>query len=120
MEHSDRGEAATLFEQGIACFEAGDYFAAHDIWEELWRYGPSDKKAFYKGLVQVAVALFHAERGNRPGAQRLYQSACQLLQPYRPVCLGRDVDRLLQEVGQWLQQRWRSADGEDPSTLVTF
>ncbi len=96
-------EPSELFLQGVEHFHRGDYFEAHEVWEELWREATVETRAYYKGLIQLAVALLHAERGNRQGAERLFHSASRLLEPYRPAYAGYDLDTLLRESQQWLQ-----------------
>lgn len=60
---------------GIEQFNAGDYFAAHEVWEALWRDCPEQDRGFYQSLIQAAVALYHQQRGNPRGAERLLRSA---------------------------------------------
>jgi predicted metal-dependent hydrolase len=107
-------EQNDLFLQGVEHFQRGDYFEAHEVWEELWREATVETRAFYKGLIQLAVALLHAERGNRRGAERLFHSALRLLKPYRPTYAGYDLDTLLRESEQWLQKLY-SADSQSIS-----
>lgn len=59
---------------GIAHFNAGEYFEAHEVWEALWRDCPDADRPFYLSLIQAAVALYHQERGNTSGADRLCRS----------------------------------------------
>jgi hypothetical protein len=60
--------------QGVERFNAGDYFEAHEVWEELWLDGPAEERRFIQGLIQAAVALYHASRKNGRGARRLFQT----------------------------------------------
>lgn len=83
------------FEAGAAAFDRGDYFEAHEIWEELWREASPTERLFYKGLIQLAVACYHRRRGNFSGADRLYHSARRYLDPYRPAYGTIDLDHLL-------------------------
>lgn len=55
---------------GIDLYNAGEYHAAHDAWEELWM-GPvaPDEKLFLQAMIQSAVAFHHLQIG-RPGAAR--------------------------------------------------
>jgi predicted metal-dependent hydrolase len=55
---------------GIDLYNAGEFHAAHDVWEERWlgEAGPSEK-LFLQALIQSAVAFHHLEIG-RPGAAR--------------------------------------------------
>lgn len=77
--------------QGIERFNAGDYFDAHEIWEELWQDCPAADRRFYQSLIQAAVALYHWGRGNRVGASRLQQSGRRYMEPFAPTYRGLDV-----------------------------
>ena len=79
----------------LRLFNAREFFEAHDALEEFWQeYGGSDR-TFYQGLIQVAVALEHAQRGNEKGARGVLNSARRRLEPYRPHYEGFDLDGLL-------------------------
>jgi hypothetical protein len=56
---------------GVSCFNAGDFFEAHEVWEELWHDCEPGDRRFYQSLIQAAVALYHHGRSNRDGASRL-------------------------------------------------
>jgi hypothetical protein len=47
------------FARGARLFDAGEFFEAHEVWEERWRVA-TDKveRNFLQGLIQVAAA-FH-------------------------------------------------------------
>ncbi len=49
---------------GIAQFDAGHYWHAHEDWESAWRTDAGHDRHFYKGLIQLAAALHHQRRGN--------------------------------------------------------
>lgn len=55
---------------GIDLYNAGEFHAAHDVWEERWmgEVGPREK-LFLQAMIQSAVAFHHLEIG-RPGAAR--------------------------------------------------
>jgi predicted metal-dependent hydrolase len=55
---------------GIDLYNAGEFHAAHDAWEERWmgEVGPQEK-LFLQAMIQSAVAFHHLEIG-RPGAAR--------------------------------------------------
>jgi uncharacterized protein len=79
------------FLEGARLFDAGDYFEAHEVWEELWlECGPADRR-FYQALIQAAVSLYHHSRGNATGAARLCASGKRYMQPFAPVFAGVDV-----------------------------
>ena len=55
-------------------------------------------RAFYQGLLQIAVALYHWHNGNFKGANILIESGTGHLGRVRPVCQLIDVDALRQAV----------------------
>ena len=61
---------------GIDLYNAGEFHAAHDAWEERWmgEVGP-DEKLFLQGLIQSAVIFHHLEIGRPGAARRMYQLA---------------------------------------------
>ena len=86
------------------CFNAGDYYEAHDVLEHLWlKDGPGGANyAFYKGLIQVAGGFVHlrkqyehpthAKHGRRlRPAARLFELARANLAAYEPRHLSLDV-----------------------------
>jgi len=84
-----------LYLEGIAHFNACDFFEAHEVWEDLWTEYRGPSRQFYQGLIQAAVALFHFGNGNIRGARKLHLSARNYLQPYAPVHIGLNVDQFL-------------------------
>lgn len=52
---------------GCAHFNLGEYFEAHEAWEEHWGKGPREERELTLGLIKAAVALHHLDGGNAPG-----------------------------------------------------
>src|SRR5450631_3122554 len=64
-----------FFDEGIDLFNEGKFFECHEAWEEVWKRSDGDEKLFYQGIIQAAVAILHAQRGNLTGAASLYCKA---------------------------------------------
>ena len=57
---------------GIAHFNAGRFFAAHEAWETCWKASADlEARQFFKALAQIAAGYVHLQRGNPHGAQTL-------------------------------------------------
>lgn len=58
----------SAFAEGLAAYERGDFFAAHEALEPAWM-GTDDlaERALHQGLIKVAAAYVHAVRSNPPG-----------------------------------------------------
>lgn len=61
---------------GIDLYNAGEFHAAHDAWEERWmgEVGPKEK-LFLQAMIQSAVAFHHLEIGRPGAARRMHQMA---------------------------------------------
>jgi predicted metal-dependent hydrolase len=76
---------------GIDRFNQRDYFEAHEVWEDLWHDTAGPDRRFFQGLIQAAVAVYHASSGNARGARRLFHSGRRYMSAYLPAHLGLDV-----------------------------
>ena len=85
-------------EEGLELIRTGEYFNAHEEIEDEWRVAADDERDFLQGLVHVAVAWLHAERGNRPGCERQLAKAARRLDRYAPEHRGVDVSVVLADV----------------------
>jgi len=70
-----KDEEAKLFHEGIELFNAGEWFEAHEVWEDIWHMASGDKKRFYQGIIQLAVTIEHMRRGNPRGVVTVFDSA---------------------------------------------
>jgi predicted metal-dependent hydrolase len=85
-------------DRGLELIEAGEYFAAHEVLEDVWRAADADERDFFQGLVHVAVAWYQAGRRNHVGWERQLEKAERRLLPYAPAHRGLDLDDLLKQV----------------------
>ena len=85
-------------QRGLELIREGSYFEAHEELEDEWRDAVPAERDFLQGLVHVAVAWLHAERGNRPGCERQLAKATRRLEPYAPAHRGVDVESVLGQV----------------------
>jgi hypothetical protein len=119
------------FAAGIAAYDAGDFFEAHELLEPAWM-GSDDlvERELEQGLIKLAAAYVHAVRGNARGVATNLTGARTRLshaadEPRIAEVLERlqtpdlDVSRLVEEVderldvlGKRLQQRGPRARGK--------
>jgi pSer/pThr/pTyr-binding forkhead associated (FHA) protein len=64
---------------GVVHFNAGRYFEAHEIWEEIWLRSVGEEKIFYQMLIQSAVGMHHFERNNWAGARGMHRRVVEKL-----------------------------------------
>ena len=90
--------------EGVRLFNAEDFFESHEVLEELWCECQDERKKFYQGLIQAAVALLHFGNGNLGGAKKVYLSCRKYLEAYRPDCAGLDVAKFLDDLAFCFQE----------------
>ncbi len=74
------GDRLAAFDTGLAAYRAGEWFEAHELWEPAWM-GTSDtaERDLLQGLIKVAAAHVHRERGNGLGMAKNLRGARTLL-----------------------------------------
>ena len=66
---------------GLALFNAGHFWHAHEAWETLWLRSAGEQRRFVQAMIQVAAALVHWQRGNQRGLQLNWAKARTKLAP---------------------------------------
>jgi predicted metal-dependent hydrolase len=82
--------------EGARLFDAGRFWEAHEAWEQAWKRLPkgSDERRFYQGLILLAAAFLHRERGKTAPAVRCYRSAMEKLEGLPDETMGLDLAAL--------------------------
>lgn len=91
----------------FTCFNAQQYYEAHDVLEHLWLQKKDANWHFFKGLIQVAGAFVHLQKqfsdphhvkhGRRlHPAMRLFRRGAENLEGYRPAHMALNVESLHQ------------------------
>jgi predicted metal-dependent hydrolase len=87
------------------CFNKGLFFEAHEVLEELWLPQRKESKGpFYKGLIQLAGAFVHLQKGRLGPAAALFKLANANLARYGPFHDRLDVKGVLKMVAEWQRQ----------------
>ena len=87
-------ELGEALRHGGRLFNAGKFYEAHEAWEDVWRPMHGAERDFFRGLIQLAVAMKKAREGNPAGVVRLLERVDALLAPYEPSHRGVDVAAL--------------------------
>jgi len=100
--------------EGIELFNRGDFYDAHETWEDVWRSTTPEPKDLFQGLIQVAAGMHQILDLHRTaGPRTTLAKARRRLEPYLPAALGLDVAGLLEAVRPW--QEWLERGGERPA-----
>lgn len=87
------------YERGLELAAEGEWFAAHEAFEDAWRAAAAEEKDFFQGLVHVVVAWYHADvTGRRRACESQIEKAARRLRAFSPEHRGVDVAALLESV----------------------
>jgi predicted metal-dependent hydrolase len=81
--------------RGIEEFNRGEFFEQHETLEEIWIEESDPVRYLYQGILQVGVGFYHRRRNNFRGATLLLERGVGYLEPFRPACLGVDIESLV-------------------------
>jgi uncharacterized protein len=108
-----------VFQRGVRLFNAGQFFEAHEVLEDVWRVAPEPERRFLQGLIQLAVAFHHRSTGNLVGAASLMQRAAGNLSAYSDHFGGIQLSGLLEAVRGW-QRALKDATPPPPMPRIEF
>jgi hypothetical protein len=94
-------EKKEKFKRGLAHFNSRRFFEAHEVWEEIWLVEAEPEKTFLQGLIQLAAAYHHYERGNPGGAESLLASGIVKLSRFPELHHGLSIGELRAAAKQW-------------------
>jgi predicted metal-dependent hydrolase len=105
------------FIEAIAQFNDGEYYACHDTLEEIWHNAWQSDRAFYQGILQIAVGLYHLYNQNWNGAVILLGEGTSRLPVYVPEYMSIDVETLLSDSLHLLKTLQQSGKAVLPEIL---
>lgn len=112
MSASDAAE----FFRGVEQFNRGEFFDAHETWEAIWLPASGADKVFLQGIIQLAAAFHHWQRGNARGAWSLSRRALEKLAVSPSLYRGIRVERLRARAIPWVEG-WANGSLSAPGLL---
>ena len=119
---------AALVDRGRAAFNRGQFFEAHELWEDAWRELTGPDRSGMQGLIQIAAGLHHLQGGRpRPGSRLLRKGLAKLpvalpglpgLPP--PTLLGLPIQSLAGQVARLLDEIEAAAEAGPLPDLGTL
>ena len=87
-----------LFNEGLDYYRSGEYFEAHESWEELWSDYYLPDRRFIQGLIQLSVSFVHLENNNLKGAKSLLNKCIEKFLDFKGMQRGINVDDLINQI----------------------
>jgi uncharacterized protein len=92
------GELPAMAREGIALFNAQEFWEAHEALEHAWvETRPAPVSEVYRSILQVGVAYYQIQKGNYLGALKMFLRAVQWLDPLPDECHGIDLAQFKQD-----------------------
>jgi predicted metal-dependent hydrolase len=95
MPERESSNVDSGYSRGLELARSGEFFAAHEAFEEAWRACDDDERDFFQGLVHVVVSAYQRGRGKPVAAERQRVKAIRRLSAFAPAHRGLDVAALL-------------------------
>jgi len=83
------------YTHAIQLFNSHQWYLAHDAFEELWHESQGSLRSLLQGIIQVSVAEYHLENGNKRGSILLMAEGLNHLKSSSFSGLEIDLDRLI-------------------------
>jgi uncharacterized protein len=97
-ERADPDLDGSRFRRGVEQFNRREYWKAHDSWEAVWQASSGDRRQMIQGLIQIAAACYHIEKGHAQRAiERLVTAALGRLDPLPDSFGGVDLATIRDE-----------------------
>ncbi len=101
----------SALEEGVRLYNAGSFFEAHEVLEEVWLEEEGEDKAFLQGLIKLAAAFHHFQKGTYKGMLDLLQAGLEHLRPLRPTHQGVELETYLRAIEAWVPRARRLVKG---------
>ena len=95
MPERDTSTVEAEYQRGLRLAGAGEFFAAHEAFENAWRACAPEERDFFQGLVHVVVSAYQRGRGKPVAEERQRAKALRRLAAFAPSYRGLDVAGLL-------------------------
>ncbi len=87
-----------LYLQGLEAYHNGDYYDAHEFWEDLWSDHYFEDRRFVQGLIQLSVSFVHLQNNNLNGAKGLMRKCIEKFNDYNGIQREINVDSLKKQI----------------------
>jgi hypothetical protein len=100
----ERTRLARQVARGVALYNQGRYWDAHEALEAVWRGAVPPERDLWQGLIQTAAAMLHRERGNRHGLLTQGGAALEKLRREAPPGFPVETARFVQELQRCVEE----------------
>lgn len=93
-----------IYFEGIRLFNEGDFFEAHDIWEEAWHQVQDRRREkFYRATIKGAVTLVLLRQGRAVGTRQVFVDCVNEYEGLPNVFMGLNIPRHIENLRHAIQ-----------------
>ena len=110
MKRSKRADPdldGSRFRRGVELFNQEEFWEAHQRWEAEWLAASGDRAQLLQGLIQLAAACYHVQKGTLRSAEKLRRISVGRLSALPDGFGGLALSELCDRA---LQGSWKSTD----------
>ena len=102
-------ELNNLYSTAYQKYTEGDFFLAHEYWEDMWHYKQLSDRIFIQGLIQISASFYKIQVGNLRGARSLLEKSMNKFENYSGSHRKINVDKLKKDLLQ-IQKRYNEIE----------
>jgi hypothetical protein len=91
-------ELNQLYTKGLNKYKQGDFYIAHELWEDMWHYKQLKDRIFIQGLIQISASFYKIQCGNLRGARSLLEKSINKFENYSGIHRNINVDKLKEDL----------------------
>ena len=111
-------ELNQLYDQGLLKYKTGDFYNAHELWEDMWHNKQLKDRIFIQGLIQISASFFKIQCGNLRGARSLLEKSMNKFEEYSGIHRNIDVDKLKKDLLE-IQLKYNGIDSTKEFNLAS-
>ncbi len=106
-----------LMDEGRAAFNGGQFYEAHEFWEEVWNVIDDPERTWVQGMIQVATGLHKLQRFRSDVCLTLIDKALGKLKDVVPSLYGFDLAGLVEDARR-VKAGIERGERPDPASVV--
>ena len=115
--YPSEAELNLLYEKGLNKYKEGDFYLAHELWEDMWHYKQLKDRIFIQGLIQISASFYKIQCGNLRGARSLLEKSMNKFKSYSGVHRKINVDKLKANLSL-IQQNYNEIESTEEFDLA--
>jgi uncharacterized protein len=83
-----------IVEQGLKALNQGEFYEAHEYFEDAWRDTPDESREFYRALLHISGGFYRLTQDRPTAAKKFFSRARHWLQAFPNPHLGLETDKI--------------------------